>query len=74
MQKAGLKANVMVQDADFRCPRNHHLNNTTVSKMQNQETTTKKSCSEEFKPKKLISADKKFFTLFRSNNFAKQFC
>lgn len=74
MQKTGLKSNIMVQDADFRYPRNHHLNNTTVLKMQNQETTTKKSCSKEFKPKKLILADKKFFTLLRSNNFAKYFC
>ena len=41
--KAGLRSSAIVRDSDIRCPRGHRPSNSTVSKVQTQETTAKDS-------------------------------
>ena len=57
--KADLKSNIMVWDADSRCPRSHCPSQNTFAKVQNQGSTAKKSKPEEFRPKNSKPANRK---------------
>ena len=53
--KAGLKSSTIIQDLDIRYPRSHRSSNSTTSKVQTKEITTKDSHPEEPKVKKTRS-------------------
>lgn len=50
--KTSLKFSIMVEDTDSYCLKNHYFSYITVSKVQIQGFTAKKSCFKEFKTKK----------------------
>ena len=57
--KAGLRSNIMVRDADFRCPRGYCPSQNTFTKVQTQGSTVKKSKPEKSRPKDLKPANGK---------------
>ena len=65
--KAGLKSSAIVQDSDIRCPRDHHLSNSTASKVQTKQTTVKESRSKEFRLKEAKSVKEKTSALLQTN-------
>lgn len=54
--KISLQSNTIVWDIDSYCPKGHCSSNSIISKVQTQETITKKSRSEKFKVKDSNSA------------------
>ena len=51
--KASLRSSTMIRDLDICCLRGHRLSNSTVLKVQTQETTAKNSYLEEAKVKEV---------------------
>ena len=66
--KAGLRSSTMVQDSYICYPRGHCSSNSTVSKVQTQETTAKESKPEESRPKESKLAEGKNSALPRSES------
>ena len=65
--KASLKSSSIVRDLDICCPRNHRPSNNTTSKVQTQETTTKKPHSKESRPNEAKLAKRNVSVLLRTN-------
>ena len=72
--KAGLRSSIMVQNADFRCPRGHRPSQNTSAKVQTQDSIAKKSRPKESRPKDLKPANEKTPAPLYTNKSGKTSC
>ena len=72
--KAGLKSNIIIQNADFRNPRGYCPSQNIFIKVQTQGLTAKKFKPKEFKSKDLKPTNKKTLAPPRTNESRKIFC
>ena len=72
--KTDLRSNIMVRDADSRCPRGYHSFQNTSTKMQTQSSTAKESKPKESRLKDLKPANRKIPALPCINEPRKTSC
>ena len=72
--KANLRSSIMVQDADFRCPKGYRLSQNISTKVQTQGLITKESKPKEFRSKDLKPINRKTPALLYTNEPGKTSC